>query len=150
MIWWQDFRFPFLSGLRLITTCSAKISKIDFDDGVVGAWDPHFFVHLSPRSCLNVVLEHLHTKTKYQIISWRIPHNTSSLSLLPSRPPVTTTCWFKWAALTPLSALGQFCSALNNTFERFTHQGAFAEELSRWWFWWWFFAWLYLPLGFNN
>ena len=154
IIWWYFklarskhvpiFRFPFLSELRLITTCNAtEISKVDFGDGVVAAASLHFVLHLSPRCCLNVVLQHLQTKTKYQIISWRIPLNTSSLSLLPSRPPVTTTCWFKWAALTPLSALGQFCSALNNTFERFTHQGAFAQELSRWRFWWWLFTWLY-------
>ena len=63
--------------------------------------------------------KHLQGKARHRIISQRIPHNTSSLLLfLSSRPPVTTTCWFKWAALGASSPLGKIYSGLNNTFER--------------------------------
>ena len=39
----------------------------------------------------------------------RIPNNTSGLKF-PSDPPVTTTCWFKRAALRKLSLLGKLFS----------------------------------------
>ena len=69
-------------------------------------------------------------QARHLISSQRIPHNTSFLFLSSSSsPPVTTTCWFKCAALRPCSPLGKIYSALNNTFERFTHQSAFARKL---------------------
>ena len=124
-------------GLRLprqpkaarLTSATAWKNFPSFRDPI---WDQVLFDGLYWSTC---------KQARHNITSQRIPHNTSSLLLL-SQPPVTTTCWFKWAALRPSIALGKINSALNNTFERLIHQSAFAQELS-WGFWWWLFAWLY-------
>ena len=69
------FSFPFLSGLRLITTCSAEKSKVGFHDSVVPARYFHLFSHLGPRVRLNIVLKHLQINKTSHITSSRVlPH----------------------------------------------------------------------------
>ena len=106
--WWFSWLLVSLFDWIEITNCSADSIKVGFNDGVEFASS---FQRSDVQPCffLIVVLEHLKTrKIWYDQIKI-----TSSLLFLQSYPPVTTTCWFKWAALRPLSPLGKIKSTLN-------------------------------------
>ena len=89
-----------------ITTCIADSMKVGFNNGVAIAY-PFHLASLRPGICQHIVLEHLQSCIKHNINQ---PRDTSSLELLPSHPPTTITCWFKWTAPRPYSVLGKLNS----------------------------------------